>query len=85
MDKVQPDEIRIALNKGIVQNVGLGKDVPRNLRITLTDFDLDGNTPDDDPRIEDNGYGEMAYCLIFHEPGDDLGDTGVDEDGTVWL
>ena len=85
MEKVQPDEVRIVLDKGIVRHVGLGKRVPRNLRILLTDLDLDGQTPEDDPRIEENGYGELAYCLIFHEPGEQLSDDCVDEDGTVWL
>ena len=85
MDKVQPNEIRIVLDKGILRNVGLGKGVPRNLRILLTDFDVDGNTPEDDFRIEDNGYGQFAYCMIFHEPGVQLSDDCVDEDGTVWL
>ena len=85
MDKVQPNEIRIVQDEGIVRHVGLGKDVPRNLRISLTDLDVDGNTPEDDFRIEDNGYGRFAYCLIFHEPGTQLSDDCVDEDGTVWL
>ena len=85
MDKIQPNEIRIVLGKGILQNVGLGKDVPRNLRVALTDFDTDGNTPEDDFRIEDNGYGQLAYCLVFHEPGVQLSDDCMDEDGTVWL
>ena len=85
MEKVQPDDVRIVLDKGIVRHVVLGKRVPRTLRILLTDLDLDGQTSEDDPRIEDNGYGQFAYCLIFHEPGEQLSDDCVDEDGTVWL
>ena len=86
MEKVQPNEIRIILDGGIVQQVALGRDVPRNLKIILTDYDLDGQTPDDDPRIEKTGYGdELAYCAIFHEPGDKIPKKSIDADGTCWF
>jgi len=85
MDKVQPNEIRLVVDGGIIQTVGLGKDVPRDILITLTDFDLDGQTPQDDPRIEDSGYGKLAFCQIIHEPGDEIDKDSVDEDQTAWL
>lgn len=85
MDRAQPNEIRIVLDGGILQTVGLGRDVPRDILITLTDFDLDGQTPEDDPRIEDNGYGTLAFCMIFHQPKDEIDKDSVDEDQTAWL
>ena len=86
MEKVQPKEIRIVIDGGLVQKVGLGKDVPRDLTITTVDLDIEGQTPDDDPRIERTGYGsEIAFCAILHEPGDEFSPESIDEDGTIWL
>ena len=85
MKKVQPKEVRIVLDGGIVQNVGLGKEVSKDLMITITDLDLDGQTSDDDQRIEDTGYGEKAFCVILFKPGDEISKESIDEDGALWL
>ena len=85
MEKVQPNEVCIVVDGGIVQQIGLGKDVPRNLRITLTDYDLDGQTPEDDPHIESNGYGELAFCSVLYEPEELTPKESIDADGTQWL
>jgi len=85
MEKVQPNEIRIVVDGGIVQQIGLGKAVPGNLLITLTDYDLDGQTPEDDERIQADGYSGMAFCSRLFEPGDVIPEECVDEDGTRWL
>ena len=86
MEKVQPKEIRIVIDGGLVQKVGLGKDVPRALMITTVDLDIEGQNPDDDPRIERTGYGnEIAFCTILHEAEDEITDDNVDQDGTAWL
>ena len=85
MERVQPKEIRIALEGGLVQSVGIGRDVPKDITITVTDFDLDGQTSEDDPRIEDAGYGDLAFCQILFEPGDTIKKDTIDEDGTAWL
>ncbi|MBM4047681.1 MAG: hypothetical protein FJ279_21455 [Planctomycetes bacterium] len=84
MDKVQPKEIRIVVERGVLQAVGLGKDVPRDLLITLTDLDLNAATPETDPMIQDNGYGELAFCRIIHRPGDEIPAELLD-DGAAWL
>lgn len=85
MDKVQPREIRVLIEGGVVLNVGLGKDIPQDVRITINDFDIEGSTPDDDSRIQDNGYGNMAFCGVLHDAGEEVKSDSVDEDGTVWL
>jgi len=85
MDRVQPCEIRIIVDGGVIQNVALGKDVPRGIRITVADLDIEGQTSEDAPRIEQNGYGEWAWCSIVHEPGDAIDNDQVDPDGTAWL
>ena len=85
MDKVQPNEIRIELRGGLLQCVGLGKDVPTNLRITLTDFDIEGQDPAENPRIQETGYGQMAYCKVLWEPGVEDTYEEVDGDGVRWV
>jgi len=85
MEKVQPNEIRVVLEGGLVQSVGLGSKVSREIWIVVTDFDLDGQMSEDDPRIEDCGYGDPAFCRILHEPGDEIDAEKVDGDGTAWL
>ena len=85
MERVQPREIRIILDGGIVQNVALGKDVPKDLTITLADLDVEGQTSEDDSKIEQNGYGEWAYCSTFHKPDDTIDKDQIDKDGTAWL
>jgi len=40
MEKVRPREIRIVIDGGLVQKVGIGKEVSRDLRIIITDFDF---------------------------------------------
>ena len=85
MNKVQPNELRIVVDGGIVQKIGMGKAVPGNLRITLTDYDLEGQTSEDDPRIEEDGYGDLAFCAVLFEPGDHVSQECMDEDETLWL
>ena len=85
MEKVQPNELRIVVDGGIVQKIGMGKTVPSNLRITLTDYDLEDQTPEDDPRIEEDGYGDLAFCAVLFEPGDQDDQQYMDEDETLWL
>jgi len=85
MDKVKPKEIRIVVERGVLQAVGLGKDVPRDLLITLTDLDLNGATPDTDPMVQDNGYDELAFCRIIHRSGEEIPPELLDEDGAAWL
>jgi len=85
MDKVQPKEIRIVVERGVLQAVGLGRDVPRDILITLTDLDLNAATPETDPMIQDNGYGELAFCRIIHRPGDEIPAELLDDDGAAWL
>lgn len=83
MDKVQPNEIRIVLRGGLLQCVGLGKDVPRDIRVVLTDYDIEGRDPAENPNIQDDGYGEIAYCRILTEPGADRPE--VDSEGAIWI
>jgi len=85
MEKVQPNEIRIVVKDGTVQDVALGREVARDLCISLTDLDVEGNAAEDDLGVEDNGYGELANCLVLHEPGVRLSKGVEDEDQTVWL
>lgn len=85
MEKVQPNEIRIELRGGLLQCVGLGKDVPTNLRITLTDYDIEGRDPTENPRIQETGYGNMAYCRVLDDPELDAPDADVDEEGVRWV
>jgi len=83
MQKVQPKEIRIIIDGGLIQSIGIGRDVPHDLSITLNDLDLD--TGADDPNVEDNGYATQAYCVALHEPGDEIPAQCIDEDGTIWV
>ena len=85
MQRIQPNEIRIIVEGGCVQSVGIGKDVPRDIRITLNDFDLDSRRGEDNPGVEDNGYGNQAYCAALYEPADELPETRIDEDATTWV
>ena len=78
MGKIQLSEIQIVLSKGIVRNVDLGRDVLRSLRISLTDFAVGKGGGEDDSWVNDNSYGELAYCLIVCEP--DLGSAA-----TLWM
>ena len=86
MERVKPNEIRIMVDGGLVTDIALGRDVPKNFLITLVDFDIEGATPEDDPRIQDDGYGETAFCSVFRDAEDAIPATAIDpDDGTVWL
>ncbi|MBE7559499.1 hypothetical protein HS125_11310 [bacterium] len=85
MDPVQPNEIRIVLRGGLLQCVGLGKDVPRDIRVVLTDHDIEGRDPAENPNIQDDGYGEIAYCRVVWEPGADRTEANTDENGVSWV
>ena len=85
MDRVKPNEIRVVVEGWIVQKIGLGKSVPNDLLITLTDYHTEGSTPETDPRISQDGYGDLAFCAVLHRPGKPIPRQCIDEDGNRWI
>lgn len=75
---ISAKEIRIYIEDGMVQTIGVGQQVPKNLLVTISDGDTDG-VPDHE--LCDDGYG--SRCLIWTWETERC--SCPDEDGIRWI
>jgi len=51
LPELEPNEIRVCVNSGVVYDVFRGVKVPESIKITILDRDTDGNYPADNPEL----------------------------------
>ena len=78
-NKIKPTEIRIFIKGGVVEQIGIGAEVPRTIILSFVDEDIEGVEND---AIESNGYGEE--CVFSRFDGETLKGKR-DDDGVLWL